>query len=783
MSEHTKDTARYEQLPQWIKDNANVCLWKYEQRKGQEKPAKVPYQATGFRARSNDASTFTTFDKALGALKSGTDYAGLGLGVFGELVAIDKDSCVNKDGSLDDMAQDIIAIMNGYTEYSPSGKGIRILCLAKDFTYDKTRYLIMNQKLGLEIYVACATNKFVTLTGHVIQQGEIGYREQKLRAVLEKYMLRKKPKVKAAAPTFSYLTDDSVIAKASACANGNKFKRLWEGKTGDYNEDSSRADMALAGILAFWCGGDIVQMDRLFRQSGLMRDKWDRSLGDSTYGQHTLAAALSQCESFYSPLPERSSAEDDFSELPEKLKELRPEKNPRYHWSDIGSGRLFADIYQQQARYVPERKCWYVYRSGIWKQDVGSLEAMTLCMRLADALLLHALSIPEERARAAYLDYFKKWQMRGVRETFLKDAQSVYPISLSDFDKDPYVVNCKNGTLHLDTGAFTEHRSEDKLTKMLSVKYDPEARCERFERFIEEITSEDRERARFLQKAYGYGLSGDTSYECMFIEYGPSTRNGKGTLNESALKVLGSYGCTARPETIALKLNRDSSAPSEDIARLAAVHTVSISEPAKGMVLSAALVKSMTGNDTINARFLHENSFDFVPQFKMFINCNYLPIINDMTLFTSGRLFIIPFDRHFEEHEQDITLKRTFAKPENQSAILNWLIAGYQMLCREGFTPPESIRAATAAYQRESDKMGLFVEEHLIPEASNEERTSEVYNAYRGWCHENGYYIENSRNFNQALRTIGQVERRRPRHGGGMTTLLLGYRLNYPEFL
>ncbi|MPN22502.1 hypothetical protein SDC9_169885 [bioreactor metagenome] len=79
--------------------------------------------------------------------------------------------------------------------------------------------------------------------------------------------------------------------------------------------------------------------------------------------------------------------------------------------------------------------------------------------------------------------------------------------------------------------------------------------------------------------------------------------------------------------------------------------------------------------------------------------------------------------------------------------------------------------------------MGLFVEEHLIPEADNEERTSEVYNAYRGWCHENGYYTENSRNFNQALRTIGQVERRRPRHGGGMTTLLLGYRLNYPEFL
>lgn len=107
---------------------------------------------------------------------------------------------------------------------------------------------------------------------------------------------------------------------------------------------------------------------------------------------------------------------------------------------------------------------------------------------------------------------------------------------------------------------------------------------------------------------------------------------------------------------------------------------MNIPEPGKGLVLNAAQVKSMTGNDTINARFLHENSFDFKPQFKLYINTNYLPVINDMTIFTSGRIIIVPFERHFEEADQDRTLKDEFSKPEVHSAILNWLLEGYRML-------------------------------------------------------------------------------------------------------
>jgi putative DNA primase/helicase len=326
---------------------------------------------------------------------------------------------------------------------------------------------------------------------------------------------------------------------------------------------------------------------------------------------------------------------------------------------------------------------------------------------------------------------------------------------------------------------FHSHAPEDKLTKISEVVYNPEARCERFDRFVDEIMSGDQERARFLQRSLGYALSGDTRFECLFILYGATTRNGKGTLMESVLRVMGEYGSTVRPETISMKQNISSQNPTEDIARLAGIRFANISEPSRGLLLNAAQVKSMTGNDTLNARFLHENSFDFQPQFKIYMNTNYLPVITDMTLFSSGRIMIIPFERHFEENQQDKTLKQTFVAPENQSAILNWLLEGHCAVKREGLNLPESVRFATERYRHESDKVGLFIEDEMEPISNAEERTSAVYDRYKKWCDANGCFAENTRNFKQILAMYGRVERKRPYAGGSETTMFIGFRLRY----
>jgi len=225
------------------------------------------------------------------------------------------------------------------------------------------------------------------------------------------------------------------------------------------------------------------------------------------------------------------------------------------------------------------------------------------------------------------------------------------------------------------------------------------------------------------------------------------------------------------------KSNQNSHSPSEDIARLAGIRFANISEPDKGIRLSGGQLKNMTGNDTLNARFLNENSFDFKPTFKMYINTNYLPVITDMTLFGSGRIVIVPFNRHFSDTEQDKGLKEEFRRPVVQSAILNWLIEGYRLLDSEGFNMPSCVADAVASYYHDSNKSVQFMEDILIADAGSEVRTSAVYDAYRTWCYENGCYAESSRNFLAELRKYCDVRRKRPQAGGEKTTLLIGYKL------
>lgn len=753
-------------IPLYLITHAGFCVWQYENVKG--RITKVPYNPiTGQNAEVNTPKTFVDYETAIAASEK---YNGIGIRVSDKIACIDLDHCI-EDGKIQPWAQQIIdRFRSTYVEISPSGTGIHIFCLIPDgFFYDKTVYFI--KKGDIEVYIPGHTNRFLTMTGNSIGAADLAEAEEALTWVLDTYMLRPKPiKPVQAVEAVSYLSDDSVIEKASAAKNSDKFKRLWNGDITGF-PSHSEADAALCSMLAFWCGGDTEQMDRLFRQSGLMRDKWERD----DYRTWTLTKAVSNCTEFYKPITV-STATEDFGM--DRLSELNPMDTETYPWTDIGAGRIFADYYKACLRYVPERKMWFFYEDGVWQKDTGSLRAMKYCMELADLMYTFALEIRDEDKRKAYMKYVSRWQSHTNRTNILKDAQVHHPIAYKNFDADVYVFNCRNGTLHIDTGEFTEHRSTDFLTKISPVVYDPDAHSERFDAYIDEIMSGDRERAKFLQKIMGYGLTGDTRHECMTILYGVTTRNGKGTLCESVLKVLGDYGCTSRPETLAMKPCGGSSQPNEDVARLAGIRFVNISEPGKGLVLDAAKVKTMTGNDTLNARYLHENSFDFQPQFKLYVNTNYLPVINDMTLFSSDRLLVIPFDRHFDEHTRDTSLKRRFAEETVQSAILNWLLEGYRLLREEGLSLPVSVREALSCYRHDSDKMSLFFEDNLTEDKDAEVLTSAVYARYKRWCQENGCYPENMKNFKQGLLSFAEVVRKRPKCGGEKTTVLIGYRLN-----
>lgn len=768
-------------IPDALKQSASFCVWKLEKRGG--RPTKVPYDPrTRQMAKTNEPSTFTDFNTAMKAYAIG-GWDGIGYRVSEGIGAIDIDHCIREDGSLNDVAASILGIFStAYFEKSPSGTGLRgFFKLSPDFAYDKTVYYINNRKHGLEVYLPGTTNRFVTVTGDMFRPGTVERDDDALRNLLDTFMKRSTRVSNKTIEPASYLDDEGVIAHASASASGDKFKALYAGNWEEGYDSQSDADMAFVSILCFWCGNVEEQIDRIFRSSGLMRDKWDRMTGDRTYGQITIRNAIASTSEIYTPIAD-SSAEDDFESIEEDeeteqhagfrpdlsrititLDDMKPQSNPRYQRDEIGIGNAFADYFKPIARFNGDRNVWYVYDGKVWQPDENALAVAELAKYLADELYTFALTIRDEDTRNRYIKRVQKLQQRKHRKTMVEDAKSVYPIRMSAFDSNEYLFNLENGTLDLRTLEFHEHDPKDFITKISHINYDPEATCPRWNQFIDEVMVGRKNVGRYLQKAIGYALSGDTSLECLFIMFGPTTRNGKTTTIETILRVMGEYGRSAKPDMLATNYFRgQSNGSSDDVARLAGARFVGISEMEQKLTINASLTKQLTGNGSITARFLYEGYFEFHLQAKIFIDTNHLPNVTDRTLFESGRLKIIPFTRHFEDHEQDKTLKTTLMQPENLSGILNWCIEGYKLFKAEGLNEPDEVKAATEEYRVDSDRIAQFMQQCLKKEKGSEIKASNVYSRYKEWCCDNGFKYESSQNFYKRLSLEYRIVKRRP---------------------
>ncbi len=461
----------------------------------------------------------------------------------------------------------------------------------------------------------------------------------------------------------------------------------------------------------------------------------------------------------------------------ETLKKLKPQTH--FGYNDRGNGELFAAVFGNTARYNATAKEWYVFKDGYWREDTGAMLVNGLAKKLYDALLTYASSLADEN-KTSYISHVNKLGRLNVRETMIKDARDRCFIKSEDFDRDPWLFNCKNGTYDLKNGYFRAHSPNDLMSKMSNVFYDENAESPIFEKFLNDVMNGDGEKKRYLLSALGYALTGDASQECMFILYGSLTRNGKGTLMETVSYMLGGesgYAMSAQPETLARRQNKDSRQASGDIARLKGARFLNVSEPQKNMVFDAALIKTLTGRDTITARHLHEREFQFVPQFKLFINTNHLPHINDDTVFQSDRINVITFDRHFGDDERDVELKDKLRTPDNVSGIFNVCLRGLEDFKRNGLKRPRSVSLATEAYRQQSDRQGVFISECLEADALSSVKAKDVYEVYVRWCNENNFHAENKSNFIAGLRSRSLITEHATVEGKTAFNVIRGYKI------
>lgn len=467
------------------------------------------------------------------------------------------------------------------------------------------------------------------------------------------------------------------------------------------------------------------------------------------------------------------------------LSQLIAYKQPElyYDYNDRGMSSLFSDVYKDKARYNVTAREWYTYNGVVWEVDTGSMKVKQLAKELTDELTSYALCISDDHRKAEFLKVLAHYGQLKYRKTMLEDAQDENFIEQADLDRDKNLFNCLNGTYNLATGEFMPHEAADLLSKVSNVIYDREAvNSPLFEKFIEEIMQDNEEKITYLQKLFGLSLTADTSLETCWILYGASTRNGKSCLIETISYMMGDYARSTQPQTLAQKQNKDTRTASGDIARLAGCRFLSASEPPKRMLFDVALLKTLLGRDAIIARNLYEREFQFYPEFKLFITTNFLPLVTDDSVFASGRVNVITFDRHFSEAEQDKHLKDKLRQPEVISAIFNWCLIGLNLFRQSGAEPPQSVRAATEEYRQSSDKIGNFISECLV-KTGNNTKAGTIYERYSEWCSENGFGCENKGNFFDELKNKGIFAKSGTVKGQSFQNVVKGYEISdYVEY-
>jgi putative DNA primase/helicase len=300
-------------------------------------------------------------------------------------------------------------------------------------------------------------------------------------------------------------------------------------------------------------------------------------------------------------------------------------KKGNIQFTDATNAARFAKAYGRDIRYNSAWKKWIVWNGKYWAVDESGALVHEKGLEVVRTIYDELLKTNDYRERMEIERYGMLSESVRRREAFVKAAQwnSALNIRSDDLDPDPWLLNLQNGTINVLTGEFREDRREEMISKIANAEYDPGADCPMWKQFIREIMNYKTELVSFLQTAAGWALTGNIEEQTMFILYG-SGANGKTTFLNTIMYLLGDYALATPTESF-MKKNGDQN--TNDIARLRGARFVTTTEAEQGRRLSEPLIKKITGNDQMTARFLYGEYFNFTPTFKIFMATNHKPVI------------------------------------------------------------------------------------------------------------------------------------------------------------
>ena len=420
----------------------------------------------------------------------------------------------------------------------------------------------------------------------------------------------------------------------------------------------------------------------------------------------------------------------------------QPREASRRPFTDLGNAERFADMWGHIIRYNVDKNKWLVWHEGKWKDKDQTI---------ITPMVKHTIrSMSELGANEAVFWARKSESSKAIGSMLsLVQRERGIPVGEVMLDQDPYLLNCPNGVVDLRNGKLMEPDPTWLCTKSTTAKYNIEASCPKFLKFLDETFQEDPGVLNFVQRWIGYSITGDVSAQTFAIFHGMGA-NGKSTLVEVIQKIVGDYVRTAPPDTF---VQKQAGGIPNDIAALRGARMVLTTETEANARLAEARVKSMTGGDRVSARYMRGEYFEFTPTWKITISTNHRPRISGGDYGIWRRIVLVPFNNVVTPEYQNPRLQEELLC--ESEGILRWAVQGATMWYQDhggrmGLQVPEAVYAETQEYREDEDILGRFIalgclsKEQIDAGLRNKTLGSTmvpsgvVYNAFKDWAESQG---------------------------------------------
>lgn len=364
----------------------------------------------------------------------------------------------------------------------------------------------------------------------------------------------------------------------------------------------------------------------------------------------------------------------------------------QYGLDDKDSGALLAECYKDRMRFSPERNRWYCNDDGTWRADPQGIQAMEFAKEYAATAMLLAMTNTDAGKKAALMEYAEMWKSRPYRERILKEAAGIHPVSMSEFDSNPYLLNLKNGVLDLRRGCFRPRLSGDMCTKTGGAEYHADADCPLFAKLVYELAKGDAECILFIKKTLAYAMTGDRRCNRIFIfEAAGGDCRGRDIFLEVIAALMGDYFCQVKLTRQMEENLLDGCGYYKSISQLAGARFVDILGADKSVELSSALVTGLTRTGSLTVQYPGLNDVTVPVCFKAFIS-SPLTVYGSAGGLNPDKVNVIPISGISGDYAK---LRAELLKPESLSGILNWILRGFSSLWADGLNPPEAVVKAT----------------------------------------------------------------------------------------